>query len=122
MKTTFIIMLLLAAFYCEAQTLSAKQDPVPPYLYIMPDLNRTQLDSVIQYLKQWNIELKFETLEYDPATNMIVKASGKVINKHLAGNKSDATFHSENFTGLTIITTEEKCGVVVGIAPVPRER
>ena len=122
MKTIFLITLFFATICCQAQTLSEKPEPAPPYIYIMPDLSRTQIDSAIQHLKQWNIELNFETLEYDPATDMIVSASGTVVNRNFPKNVSKATFNSDEFKGLTIITTKERTGIAVGILPLSENK
>lgn len=119
MKAALLTALLFTGLYCDAQTSAAKPESPPPNIYIMPDLNRVQLDSAIQFLKdKWNIELTFERLEYDPTTNQIARVTGKVINKNFHG-KCEAGFNSDDFKGLTIMM-QDPCGVVVGILPAPK--
>src|SRR5262245_29967270 len=110
MKTIFLFTLLLSAMYLNAQT-SGSKEPVPEYIHITPDMSREQINSLIQRLKQWNIELSFDTLEYDPATNKIVSMSGKVTNAYYPENIGKGSFRSDNFKRLTIVTTKGENGV-----------
>lgn len=114
MKVIFLFTVFFLALSAAAQTPSTKSEAIPPRIIIMPDLYRTQLDSVIQHLKQLNIELTFERLEYDPTTKMIAIASGKVINKNFP-SRCEMSFNSDNFKGLTIRATKEKCEILVGL-------
>ena len=116
MKTTNLITLALILFlgnnFCAAQEINEIKKETPPhYIYLYPDLRKAQVDSVINALKKYDIELNFETLEYDSTNSIIKKVKGTVSNRYM----SKGTFESYDFKGLTIITTKEQCGIVVGI-------
>ena len=116
MKTTTLIalafFLLLGNNFCAAQQAKHEKKETPPhYIYLFPDLKKAQVDSLINAIKKYDITLNFETLEYDSTNSIIKKVKGTVSNRYM----SKGTFESYDFKGLTIITTKEQCGVVVGI-------
>ena len=105
--TATAVILILGNNICRAQqSMPEKKEPLPEYIYLYSDMKKAQVDSMITALMKYDIDLSFDTLQFDNTKSIITKVSGTMHQK----GQSRIAFKSDDFKGLTLVTRKVQFG------------
>jgi hypothetical protein len=113
MKKLVLLLIIYFPSICHAQHNLDIKNNAPPYFYITPEMQKAQVDSVIDIIKGTGMTVKFEILEWDQ-DKKIRKAKGTFTGGF--GMKDSGSFETDDFKGLTFHNSKEHgSGVFLGI-------
>ncbi|SRR5258705_10317253 len=106
-RITLIALLALPFLAAGQDTL--KKTRTPEYIYVTPQMNKKQLDSLSVALRRYNLSLNFDTVVYDNNKRI------KELTGALDTDNAYFPISSTDFKGITIISKGDSTMIVMGL-------
>lgn len=113
MKRLILLSILSLPFWALGQNTPKK--PLPEFTYITPQMNKSQLDSLIGELRKHELTLSYDSLVYDDHKKI------KAISGSLDTKSESFPLNTADFKGITIISRGDSIVVIMGLLPNPKK-